>query len=63
MDSLDVDPRRLGLLLGLGDLNRGEICHGYQNVCVCSDCVERYKNGDRAAKPMRAPKQPWELAA
>ena len=46
----------VGFLLGLGDLDDDyEVCHGYQNACVCAGCLER-------AKPGPAP-QPWEPKA
>lgn len=25
------------------DPKRGHVCHGYQNCCVCTDCLERAK--------------------
>jgi hypothetical protein len=52
--------RVLGLHLGLGDLQPAPICHGYQNACVCSECLERESAPDVALVPVR---QPWETAA
>lgn len=34
-----------------------EPCHGYQNACVCAECVERERN---AGSPPNHPRQPWE---
>ena len=58
MPELDFDARMLGFLLGLGDLERSPICHGYGNGCRCSECRERAKN-----KPPVVVRQPWEKAA
>jgi hypothetical protein len=56
---LSWSARELGLRLGLGDLQDSEICHGYANACVCSECVER-EDGPKRVERLR---QPWESAA
>lgn len=58
MIELDTEPRILGFLLGLGDLNR-TVCHGFGCCCQCVDCVER----ETAPPPAEPVRQPWELAA
>lgn len=54
MDPLSLDDRRLGILLGLGDLAEREVCHGYSNACPCSACLEREES-----KPKQKVIQPW----
>jgi hypothetical protein len=57
---LSVNDRVLGLLLGLGDLDGPELCHGYANGCICGSCCER----ELAVSELPARvKQPWETAA
>lgn len=58
MNPLGWSARVLGFHLGLGDLNRGETCHGYANCCTCSECLERAQR-----KPKKPAPQPWETAA
>lgn len=55
---LGVSARLLGLHLGLGDLNRPEVCHGYQNACQCSHCLAREN-----PVIVERVRQPWELAS
>lgn len=38
MREVDSAARKLGLILGLGDLNARPICRGYANGCECEDC-------------------------
>lgn len=58
---LDWSARALGIKLGLGDLgNTDSPCHGFQNACVCCECVEREQAPLTASMPVR---QPWETAA
>lgn len=56
MPDLSIEDRTLGVLLGLGDLHRPPACMGYQNACVCGDCLERAELVVVAA-PVS---QPWE---
>lgn len=77
MSLFEPRTRRLALILGLGDLDRGMICHGYSHDCRCVDCVERGENVsedfrewlDGVSDPMprlmfeHRPRQPWEAAA
>lgn len=41
----------------LAVIPRGAICHGYQNACVCPECLDRKQRPVTAQPP--AP-QPWE---
>jgi hypothetical protein len=59
MDLLGWDARELGFRLGLGDLQRAPICHGYANACVCADCRAR----EETPEPGKPAPQPWERAA
>lgn len=58
MRTLTVSDRILGHLLGLGDLQYREPCHGYANGCACSACDERLKWKELPAP--ESPRQPWE---
>lgn len=58
---------RLGVLPALVTRT---VCHGYQNCCVCPDCLsvaqqgaERGFSKDGRINPPEAPRQPWEIAA
>lgn len=58
---IDRAARELGARLGLGDLNRGPVCHGYQNACVCAECLERQLLS--LVGIPRPARQPWEIEA
>ncbi len=60
MQKLSTDARVLGLHLGLGDLQHGPPCHGYQNCCTCPDCLDRERTPAQATE---MPRQPWEPKA
>jgi hypothetical protein len=55
VDRFSFDDRVLGFLLGLGDVQDREICHGFPNACMCSQCRWRDENppADEAVA------QPW----
>lgn len=57
--NLSWDDRLLGMRLGLGDLGARVVCMGYQNGCVCADCLERQEHGREKPQEIR---QPWEAA-
>lgn len=57
---IDSSARTLGLLLGLGDLQLSAPCMGFQNACVCVECMARAENPVKASP---APRQPWEAKA
>lgn len=74
-ERLTASNRELGLILGLGDLQHGPVCHGYQHACPCCECRERavqtsprflaWLSGTSrsAIPPVIEPKrsrQPWE---
>lgn len=60
MKPLDTDVRILGLMLGLGDLQERETCHGYATGCVCKDCTARVERvRELQAMPRVTPEQPW----
>lgn len=59
---LESDPHRTALLLhtlGLPQIRRAPVCHGYRNGCVCPACTE-----SADVKPhltyVPTPRQPWE---
>lgn len=56
----DSATRALALRLGLGDLVYPQPCHGYENGCVCDECVERSMGPPE--EPATIP-QPWDVAA
>lgn len=60
MRSIGLEARRLGLLLGLGDLDHPPVCHGYANCCVCDDCAERQRI---VSTVIELPRQPWDARA
>ncbi len=39
--SVSIEARRLGWILGLGDLEQQRRCFGYQNCCACPRCHDR----------------------
>lgn len=58
---------RLGVLSAFVDR---EVCSGYQNCCVCSECQDRARQvAERGFTPAgqitppAAPAQPWDAAA
>lgn len=38
------EARRLGYMLGLGDIQLREPCSGYEHLCVCSRCLAGDEN-------------------
>lgn len=55
---ITVEHRVLGVLLGLGDIAPRELCHGFQNGCVCLECSERIDAAQVQIASQIA--QPWE---
>lgn len=74
---IDANARRLGLRLGLGDLNARNDCRSYVHGCVCDQCLTRagsvtsefrcwletnVERMPRYREAARRPAQPWEVS-